>query len=699
MEKIIIAEFLEKVLTLHSVKELEELEKELPTAEEKTAEDVRLMNAAFAAAYELVSVKEKKAAEEKSRLVELSESERNEIALVQRLLDHNMFTYHFQPIVRADNGEIFSYEALMRAEGMPGITPFHILRYAELFHRLGEVEQYTFMNVIRFIHEHPGLFSERKVFINSMPNVTIDPEALPEVVRQLEQHADRIVVEMIESSEFDDDRLGMVKAKFHDMGIPIAIDDFGTGYSNISNLMRYSPDYVKLDRSLISSIHNSPSKRHLVREIVDFCHSNSIKVLAEGVETSEELRTVILMGIDLIQGYYTAKPSPEVLKALPYEIRAEIKAHYLERADGHRMRVYQSNSGDLISLEKLKNEGYSKLLIGADRSEGSITVKGNPQLYTGIHIEIAENFKGTVTLDNAHLANQVERPCIDIGDNCDVALMLIGENRLANSGIKVPKTSKLTLTGAGSLFIKLGNADFYGIGSDRNNNHGELIFEQDGTVEIIAESHTGVCIGSGMGGKIDIRRGRFVLKAMGALSVGMGSLTGDTDISVIGCSLDAVATGAYSTAVGSSDGNLDLRIMYSSIKCHSESQLSVGIGTLNGTDAVISAESASIQITGSGDAVTALGSLSRNSDISISRSSLKVNCEGSRALLFGSYMGGTKISLTDVDFSAELATEMRVCAVAEKEDVHVSGGKCRLLLGDYPSNELILQPRPEDRKA
>ncbi|MBR1393052.1 MAG: EAL domain-containing protein [Ruminococcus sp.] len=685
-----IAIFLERVLSLHSVSELEPLEKKLSQSSDSSQENIRLMNAAFSIAYELMSAREKQAAEEKSRLVELSETERSEIAMVQRLLDYNMFTYHFQPIVRADNGEIYSYEALMRAEGMPGITPFHILKYAELSHRLGDVEQYTFINVIRYLDEHAELFKGRKVFINSMPNVRVGTDKLTEITGLLKQHAESIVVEMVENSQFVDDTLEKVKEQFHDMGIPIAIDDFGTGYSNISNLLRYSPDYVKLDRSLISGIQDNPNKRHLVREIIDFCHSNSIMALAEGVEASEELRTLILMGIDLIQGFYTARPSPEVLSSLPYDIRAEIKAHHAERTDGQRMRVYQSPNGEMISLERLQKEGYSKILVGSGWSEGSVTVTGELQLYTGIHIEIAEGFKGTVTLENAHLSNQVDRPCIDIGDNCEATFVLIGENKLTNSGIRVPETSTFILQGNGGLSIKLGNADFYGIGNDLFSPHGDLIFDQDGSVEITAESHTGVCIGSGMGGKIFIRRGRYIIKAMGALSVGIGAAAGPTDIDIIGCDLDCLATGAYSVAMGSSDSNAEIKMLYSHIVCHSESQLSVGIGTLHGEKATVRAESTNLQVTGSGDALTVIGALTNSSDISILRSSLKARCEGSRALLFGSYRGGTNIELTDVDLSAEMATEFRVCAIAEEKDVHVSGGRCHLSFGDWESDKLVI---------
>lgn len=690
MNENIIAEFLEKVLTLHTLNDLKEAEEKLSADADNTPESIRLRNAAVSVAYELISAREKQAAEEKSMLIELSETEKNERALVQRLLDYNMFTYHFQPIVRTDNGEIYSYEALMRAEGMPGITPFHILKYAELSHRLGDVEQYTFMNVTRYIDEHPDLFEGRKVFINSMPNVKVDPEKIPLIYKQLEKHADHIVVEMIENSEFVDDKLEKIKERFHDMGIPIAIDDFGTGYSNISNLLRYRPDYVKIDRSLISGIQDNPNKRHLVREIIDFCHGNSIMALAEGVENSDELRTLILMGIDLIQGFYTARPSSEVMRSLPYEIKSEIKAHQLERKDGQRMRVYQSPNGEIISLGRLQRSDYSKILIGTESSEGTATVIGEPQLYTGVHIEVAEGFKGIITLENAHLSNQVERPSIDIGDNCDVTLMLIGDNKLANSGIRVPPSSKLTFEGKGSLTIDLGSSDYYGIGNDLKSAHGDITFDQDGSIIISAESHSGVCIGSGLGGNINIRRGRYVIRSMGAMSIGIGASEGPANISILGCDLDVVATGAYSIAMGSVSGNAEIHMIYSSIKCHTESQLSVGIGSLHGEMSKIHAESVNINLVGSADALTAMGSLINGSEITIARSGVKIKGDGSKAMVFGSAKGNTKVFLTDVDFSAEMSTEMRVCAVADERDVRVSGGRCRVHFGSWESDKLII---------
>lgn len=608
----------------------------------------------------------------------LTDTEIEENAKVQRILDLNLLTYHFQPIVRADTGEIFSYEALMRPKGVEGITPFHILKYAEMTERLDEIEKLTFMNVLSFIDENKELFGSKFVFINSMPNVHIDNESFENIQRLFERLSDNIVVEMTENSEYGDKELGEIKDKFRVLNIPIAIDDYGTGYSNISNLLRYTPDYVKIDRALLSGIQDNPNKKHFVREIVDFCHANNIMALAEGVENSEELRTVILLGVDLIQGFYTARPSAQVIAELPYKIRAEIKTHHQELEDGRRARIYSAQKGEKVNLDKIVKDGYDCLMIGADNTNGSVTVAGSQYSDTDIHIEIAEGYCGEVVLDSASLYNITGRPCIDINKDCSVSLVLKGTSRLRNGGIRVPPSSKLTFEGLGNIDIQPGSCDYYGIGNDTASNHGDLYFKQDGTISISANSHSGVLIGSGMGGHICIERGRYVLSAKGSFNVCLGALDGNTKIELHGCDFEGELSGAYSVVVGSIRGDADIHTIYSSVKCDADSQQAVAMGVLRHGNAKVTAESVNMNLEVNADDLTALGSLCGSSEISIMRASLSVRAEGSKALLFGGKNGGTAISFTDSDISAKLDTNLDRYIFADEKDIHTVGGKYRI---------------------
>ena len=647
----------------------------------------RLKYNVFAAMVELICLKEAISREAGRRGMMFSETERTEILMVQQLIDENLFTYHFQPIVRADNGEIYSYEALMRAKDMNGITPFHILKYAELTNRLGEVEQFTFLNVLHYIGGHKELFGDRLVFINSMPNVRVEPDKETEIESLLRSLSDKVVVEMTESSEYGEKELNEIKEKYRSLNIRIAIDDYGTGYSNISNLLRYTPNYVKIDRSLLSGIHNNPNKKHFVREIIDFCHENEILALAEGVENSEELRTVILLGADLIQGFYIARPNPEILSSVPSELKAEIRTFRQEREDGRRLRIYTAENGEHISLQKLSDDGYSIIRIGSGYNTGSVMIKGATYLNTDIHIETGENFKGRITLENAHLSNLSERPCIDIGAKNEVTVALIGNNRLRNSGVRVPETSKLTFEGKGNLEITLSGGDYYGIGNDLKHRHGQLLFLQDGTINISSDSHEGVCIGSGYGGNIKIVRGRYVLSAGGSMSVCIGAYDGDTKTEIEGCDIDAQASGAYSTAIGSLNGTADVSIAFSSVKCRTDSQLAAVIGTVTGSKTYFRAESVSMSIEMNADTATSFGSLQHSSFIDIERSSIKVKGDGAKVILFGGLTDETQIDLTDYDFSADISSDIDRFVLASPQNIRSGNGKLRVKINGRETDE------------
>ena len=684
-------EYIERAKITNDSAALKELNREfglLTPGADDNADLTHLRKNVYAVVSEVVYLREElKKADLRNRSV-LTDNEHAEILKVQELIDCNLFTYHFQPIVRADNGEIYSYEALMRAGDMQGITPFHILKYAELTDRLDEVEQYTFLNVLNYIDTHRELFADRPVFINSMPSTRIATESSAEIERLLLKLSDMVVVEMTESSEFSEDELNEIKSKYSRLDVRIAIDDYGTGYSNISNLLRYTPNFVKIDRSLLSGIENNPNKKHFVREIIDFCHENGILALAEGVESSDELRTVILLGVDLIQGFYTARPSPEVLQSLPYDLRAEIRSHRQERDDGKRMKIYSALNGERVALDKLYKDGYNRIIIGNGYSDGTVTVAGSQYLETDIHIETVECFQGTICLDSAVLSELPGRPAISVGEDSNVTLVLIGTNKLEKGGIRVPASSKLRLQGKGSLEIALSGASYYGIGNDTESPHGELTFDQDGTINIHSDSHDGVCIGSGLGGTVHIMRGRYILRAEGSMNVCLGALSGYADIDMIGCDFDGLAGGAHCTVIGSLEGDASINIRYSSIKCDAHSLHAVAIGTLGGRSASIHVESVSVTVNMSAEGLTAFGALINDSDIRLERSAVRIKSEGANALLFGGVEGTTLLTTADIDLSAELSTQFPDCLIREKSDLTVSGGKYRLHINGIKREEL-----------
>jgi EAL domain-containing protein (putative c-di-GMP-specific phosphodiesterase class I) len=91
--------------------------------------------------------------------------------------------------------------------------------------------------------------------------------------------------------------------------IPVALDDYGSGYSNSDILVSRIFHFVKLDMSLIHNIDKNQSTQSLVKSIIEYCHENSLMVIAEGVETEAEFEKSKELGADFVQGFYFAKPS------------------------------------------------------------------------------------------------------------------------------------------------------------------------------------------------------------------------------------------------------------------------------------------------------------------------------------------------------------------------------------------------------
>lgn len=265
-----------------------------------------------------------KSKELKMLALNLTPEEVKKLAQVKNILDNNLFDYHFQPIVSAKDGSIFAYEALMRPRVNPFVSPLDVLKCATHLERLYDVEKATFYNVLNIVNDNSEILDGKKVFINSIPGNQLLDEDARGLVDIINKVSSQVVVELTEQAEASDKELSEMKKQFQALGVETAVDDYGTGYSNIVNLLRYMPNYVKIDRMLLSEIQNNPQKIHFVKDIVSFARENKFKVLAEGIETREELETVIKLGVDLIQGYYTARPNAEIINNISEEIQTEI---------------------------------------------------------------------------------------------------------------------------------------------------------------------------------------------------------------------------------------------------------------------------------------------------------------------------------------------------------------------------------------
>jgi len=582
---------------------------------------------------------------------ELSKEEEEGLSDVARILDENLFAYHFQPIVSAVDGSIYAFEALMRSRTEKRISPLDIIKYADMLQRLPDVERATFLNVLLRLAEEEEAFGNRRIFINSLPGTKLSEEDEKQIEELLTQHGRQAVIELTEQAELDDASLEEMKQRYARFGIGTAIDDYGTGYSNIANLLRYMPNYVKVDRSLLSGIQDSPPKQHFVREIVAFSHENDIKVLAEGVETQEELRTVIYLGCDLIQGYYTGRPAPEIPEQIDPAIIEEICRYQKERQSGTYRRSYKTGRSSRISSGTLAREGYQYIVTtGEAATYRDYVLSGTPGQETELTLEVQEGYDGEITLENVSLVSSKHAPCIDIAPGARVALVLRGENHMNGGGIHVPEGASLTVYGEGDLKIRSSRKQYAAIGEPEGK-AGRLEFYQDGTIEVECGGTQGVAIGGEKGGPIRIHRGRYVFRQNGNFAVGIGSLNDETEPVIHDCELDLSFTGTAGTGIGSINGNAKVDISKVYLHCNANGEEYAALGSCRGSRAEVSMRMLGTDIDIRANKSTGIGALVGDSVLLMDNVGYRYTGSGTQNYAFGgtSREGSIRIDESNID--------------------------------------------------
>ncbi len=277
-----------------------------------------LMKQAYGELYLNILKNERKHRKE-STIEEDSEDHYEELKLI---LDKKLLTYHFQPIVDMQSGEIYAYEALMRTVGDINISPTVLLHTAEKYNKLYELEKMTLFGIMDFYVTNFEKFKGRRVFINSIPGHFLNDRDFDQFTKKYKDYLKYCVFEITEQDSISDKELTKIKTlTVEEMKAQLAVDDYGSGQSNIQNLLRYAPNIVKIDRFLIQDISKDTNKQLFISNIIEFARLNDMRVVGEGVENQEEFRTVAEYGVDYIQGFYTAKPKAEPLDELSGDIK------------------------------------------------------------------------------------------------------------------------------------------------------------------------------------------------------------------------------------------------------------------------------------------------------------------------------------------------------------------------------------------
>jgi EAL domain-containing protein (putative c-di-GMP-specific phosphodiesterase class I)/GGDEF domain-containing protein len=273
-----------------------------------------------------------------AKIVSWNEEVQKDIILRGQLLDiirEQKIIPHFQPIVDLYTMEVHGYEILSRAEP-PFENPAIMFEKARLWGLSWEIEYACRNAALKKISTLPPRYKGKKFFLNISPDIFSDPRFISgttmETLKLLELKPGDFVIEITETTSVNDyDQFEKIIQYYVNQGFHIALDDFGAGHSGLITLVAMSPHYLKIDRALISNIQDNSYKQNLIKSIIAFSANVDSSLIAEGIETYEELRTIFRLGMRYGQGFFLARPALE-----PQDIAPDIFKKIEELVDAKK---------------------------------------------------------------------------------------------------------------------------------------------------------------------------------------------------------------------------------------------------------------------------------------------------------------------------------------------------------------------------
>ncbi|MBZ0259219.1 MAG: EAL domain-containing protein [Hyphomicrobiales bacterium] len=234
------------------------------------------------------------------------------VSIVAKAVEQDQFEMVYQPFFAFDSGKLVGFEALMRLRHpeFGQISPSEFIPIAEdngLISRLGA---WCMEDVCRTAVEWP---SHLIAAVNFSPAQFYSGTLLAEVNQALERTkfpAYRLDIEITEGTFMRDQELVLSQLNsLRDMGCSIALDDFGTGYSSLGYLWQFPFSKLKIDRSFIHALDTTPKAPSILKSIIDLSRNLGIEMTAEGIETTEQMRTLRSLNCDYLQGFLCGVPT------------------------------------------------------------------------------------------------------------------------------------------------------------------------------------------------------------------------------------------------------------------------------------------------------------------------------------------------------------------------------------------------------
>lgn len=268
-------------------------------------------------------------------------------AQFEKIMVEEKLTSVYQPILSLKNGQVLGWEALTRG---PEHTYFHsplvLFPYAQETGLLLNLEALTQKKAITLAEE---ILPHQKLFINinslSLGSIEANLSRFIKLLEKTHLNPKNIVFELTErTSIIDLQKFKKTMQSLKNKGFTLAVDDAGAGYSSLQVIAELQPDYIKLDMDIIKNINNDPVKEALVDTFVTFARKINAYLIAEGIESKEELFTLIKLGVHYGQGYLLGKPHyPK------QEIDSDI-AHIIKRVNKKQLNSIPNNSIPIGSI-------------------------------------------------------------------------------------------------------------------------------------------------------------------------------------------------------------------------------------------------------------------------------------------------------------------------------------------------------------
>lgn len=249
----------------------------------------------------------------------------------QDVLQNKKLTPLFQPIVELRHGAIVGYEALIRG---PENTSLHLpLKLFELADQCGQRYELEYLCCELHLAQFKALGLTGKLFLNTSPSLhgaTKGERDLTRLFTALRgREFDQVVVELTEDCSVTSmNMLHEVVKTYREAGVQLAIDDLGQGFSTLRLWTELRPEYVKIDQFFVRGIHEDPLRQQLVRSICEIAFQAQSTVIAEGIETQDELLMLRRLGVMCGQGFFLGRPEAHPKTSLDVGMLALFKAPF-----------------------------------------------------------------------------------------------------------------------------------------------------------------------------------------------------------------------------------------------------------------------------------------------------------------------------------------------------------------------------------